>query len=103
MESSSSHQEGGLSKWQIAALIGVPVAAVAVTCACVYLWRRSRTQAAEESARTHGPPPAKKQPVGKDRTDEKVATSTTQEVEESKVTCMLEECVRGVWLHGYAS
>ena len=86
MESNNSPSDSGLSKWQIAALVGVPVAAIAVTGACVYLWRRSRTQVVEESAGTHGRPPAENHPIGTGRTDEEVITATTQEVEEAKVT-----------------
>ena len=86
MESNSSHSDGGLSKWQIAALIGVPVAAVAVTGACVYLWRRSRTQVVEDSLGTHGRPPVENHPIGTATADEEVITATAHEVQESKVT-----------------
>ena len=84
--SSSSRSEGGLSKWQVAVLVGVPVAAVAVAGVFVYLWRRSRTRAAQETDGTNVRPPVENHPIGTGGTDEEVVTPTTPEIEESKVT-----------------
>ena len=79
---SAQESSGGLSKWQIAALIGVPVAS-AFALGAFYYWKSSKSSEEEEDAErgTSGQ---------KDITESE--TSESKEADDENRVCLDEKC-----------